>query len=285
MELTQHRREAGRLHAVLWWGEAYDSGPHLDIDVGSTGAWRNVSAHLTFGGEDRDIGASLGLGWASIYVSVGGILGRWRRGSYDRANARAERLNAAEPGRHLYGYMLDPFDGRDTSVRVFDGSVWVNVWKSDHGWTSGDTRRLPWNGLGWDWTFHVQDWLIGPAVYEVDPEQEPPIAGVVEMPEGCYSCIVKVERVRWNRRWWNGRWSYRGSVEVPSGIPYAGKGENSYDLDDDATYAITFACEDCPGHPTDYTRRLALDVLKTRSKRGSLRWAPAGGWPVPVAAV
>lgn len=64
---------------------------------------------------------------------------------------------------------------------------------------------------------------------------------------------------------------------VGKGIPVEGKGENSWDCDEDATYAMLF-----PGFPyrrelrTHYDAALYFwhNMMKSRERTGSPRWTP-----------
>lgn len=301
MKWSTSRQEAGRVRGALWWGTPYDGGPHLDLDFGKSGKYPFTDIGFTFGGEDRDLGVNLGLWWFTFYVSLGGVLNRWRKGSYGRAKERAELVNSWDRRRGMYAYMLDPFDGRTTSIRVFDGSVWVDIWKGGGGWNNTDTpgfrtewekvegqvkkvRRtrwqwgyLPWNCLGWNWTFHVQNWLIGDTKCERIHQET--TDHIVRMPEGDYPCTIKIDKVRWNRRWWNGAWKYQIEVAVDKGVPHAGKGTTSYNCDDDATYSMSWGEDGKPFYPGDMADRFAIRLLETRQKYGGINWEPAGGWP------
>ncbi len=91
--------------------------------------------------------------------------------------------------------------------------------------------------------------------------------------------LATVSRVRWHHsRLPRGRWLYRADIEIPGGIPIPGKGENSWDCEDDAIYAQTQ-----PVSPTSPCLReivddLALSVLRRRMQYASLSWRPTKGW-------
>lgn len=295
MRCTRGRSEAGRLAGKLWFGEPYEARRWVSLDVGLATKYRHTALEVTFGGEDRDLGLHVGLWFVSLWLGLAIVPRSWRQRSYAWAQRRAAVLG---PG--VYASEIDPFDGRTTGIRIFDGSVWLDVWRNDVGWRAEDTPRLercrtepggprrwrfvrghlPWNGWGWSWTLHVTDWLLGASRLEVDADWTRETASVVRMPEGDYHCLVRVERCRWGRRWWRGRWVYRANVEVPLGVPFAGKGENSWDCGDDGLYGTSFAVEDEPPEAFEVCDRVALSVLKTRQRRGGLQWKPQQGFRV-----
>jgi hypothetical protein len=62
------------------------------------------------------------------------------------------------------------------------------------------------------------------------------------MPEGKYPAHVKRERRTWKRpRWFTPLVREYWDVDVESGIRVPGKGENSWDCDDDAIFASSFS--------------------------------------------
>lgn len=124
----------------------------------------------------------------------------------------------------------------------------------------------------------VVAWLIGRTEYEI-VETGASESVRVHMPEGDYAATVRADRVRWNRRWWNGRMWWRATIDVPGGIPHEGKGENSWDCGEDATFGCTFAVEDERPSAHEIATRLAHSVLRDRARYSTLNWTPRAGWP------
>jgi hypothetical protein len=101
---------------------------------------------------------------------------------------------------------------------------------------------------------------------------------VIPMPEGNYPASATVTReVRGRKRWRPGhRTAHYTHVKVDGGVPFPGKGENSWDCEDDAIYgsgadgqSIGAACGN-----------LAASVMRYRERYGSgLAWVPDAGWP------
>lgn len=106
------------------------------------------------------------------------------------------------------------------------------------------------------------------------------------MPEGDYRADCVVNHCTWTRP----RWPWRPfslrldraaiDFDPPVGIP--GKGENSYDCDDDATYSLTTTIKH--GSLRATLDEFAMETLRTRQHRGGLNWRPSEGWAGVVAA-
>lgn len=297
-------RAAGRIRAVI--GRENWEGPRLEIDAGLTTDFRSKGFGVTIGGDENDLSAHLGLHWFSAYLSVRDVLSHdFKRRMNERAERRAEKLTERR-GQKVWSsdLMLFYTHGRELlDVSFHDGSIWVHVWNDSMCWNSGDTpgptrkwvgssedgtkRRvwtwqrghLPWNCSGWTWSLNVKELLLGEVTYEEIPLEV--WDSVVRMPEGEYPCQVRTSKVRWTHsRAPFSPWYYRAMVDIPNGIPFAGKGENSWDCDDDALNSITFGVEsEEPWGPREYTNRAAVRVFETRLKRSSPHWTPNDGWP------
>lgn len=128
----------------------------------------------------------------------------------------------------------------------------------------------------------VVTWLIGPARYESTEATAEVYPAEVVMPEGRYPATVKVYRCRWNRRFWRGRWWWRASVEVPVGVPIPGKGENSWDCDDHATFGVTTAVSRERPDVRAVVDAIAIDAMRDRQRRAGLDWVPPKTRPAPA---
>lgn len=103
------------------------------------------------------------------------------------------------------------------------------------------------------------------------------ISVMIPMPEGDYPAFLRIQRtVRGRKRWPLGRKvGYATDLEVPGGIPFPGKGESSYDCDDDGLYG-----QSAPGQDVEAAIVKAVSsVLTSRARYGSLSYVPSGGWP------
>lgn len=157
------------------------------------------------------------------------------------------------------------------SIYWLDGCLWIShPFEREGGmeWRSSD----PW------WRkaicLHVVDWILGRQRYERTTGEKFQV--VVPMPEGCYLAMATPERCVWRRRWYVPV-KVRESVwlEIPGGIPHAGKGENGWDCGDDGLCGIG-------GKNTeDAIANAVRSSLKDRRRYG-LASSGAGGAPVAV---
>lgn len=152
-----------------------------------------------------------------------------------------------------------PAEGRKVGVDVHDWIIWVSPWAREDGWSRTD----PW---WWKFTIAPLDLLFGreaPVAYEQQAREV-----LVPMPERSYAGrgrIIDRALVRPRFPWWPLRREWRCvDIEVPGGIPVPGRGENSYDCDDDAFYG-----QSGPGRTIeDGIGKLVASVLRTRRERG-----------------
>lgn len=154
-------------------------------------------------------------------------------------------------------------EDRTTGIRIFDNAIWIDIWVNENEW-----RR--------DWPFWKKTHRISPADIllgrpehcegEVSEHQV-----MVKMPEGEYPAKVKMFTSTWKRpRWPFAKRLRRADIEPETPIPLPGKGENSWDMDDDATYSMT-----CPAEsPEEAAIRLAASVIRDREKYGGKDWLP-----------
>lgn len=148
------------------------------------------------------------------------------------------------------------------SLKVHDGYVWWEFFQSSMEWKSGDP---PWRTH----CFHVKDWVLGKEVYSSEVLETRQVG--VPMPEATYAATAKLTLDRWKGRF-HTKSVKRVIIDMAEGqqIPVPGKGENSWDCGEDATYSITCAAhtiEEGVGH-------LVGSVLRTRWRRGGRNWIP-----------
>lgn len=120
---------------------------------------------------------------------------------------------------------------RRTGVSVSDWMIRWDLWADDMEWRPREDR--------WRHGYlNVLDLLGGRAIHsERDIESR---QVVVPMPEGCYPATARLYESTWKRRRWPfARRLMRITLDIPAGIPHRGKGENSWDCGDDATYGLT----------------------------------------------
>ena len=112
---------------------------------------------------------------------------------------------------------------------VHDGAFWWSFDESAWEWKRSD----PW----WRrFSFNPVDRIFGRT--RCDTVTGSTVSVVVPMPEGSYPATVTQETRTWTRArlpfWKRRRVDY--SIDIPRGIPFMGKGENSWDCGDDGLY-------------------------------------------------
>lgn len=145
---------------------------------------------------------------------------------------------------------------REFEIRIMDGCIWL-----DHPWV----RQMEWRSDDPWWkksiTLHVGDWLLGRSRCEVT--EGPKSTVYVPLPEGSYRATATPETFIWRRRFYvpiRRRDSVR--LQIEGGIPYSGKGENSWDCGDDGLWGIGGATlEEAIGNAV-------AAVLKSRRRHG-----------------
>lgn len=155
-------------------------------------------------------------------------------------------------------------------VKWHDGTLWWSLWENRDAWSSSQ----PW---WWGGSFTPKDFLLGRSKHSKHDVKTSEL--IFGLPEGDYN--VKVET--WTSTWRRPRWPFAKSMnrvqcDFDPPIPVPGKGENSWDLDDDALYSITTG-----GKTVDETLyALVDDVIRIRSQYGGSNWIPDNGWPTGV---
>lgn len=147
--------------------------------------------------------------------------------------------------------------------------------KRKHGESLDPWSRVAlWPGLHLSLRPRPLDFLLGRSVCTVDKGESQPT--VVPMPEGNYAATVTKETRTWKRpRWpWSSRVRVDYWLEISGGIPVPGKGENSYDCEDDGIYGgggVTV---------TAAIGSMVSSVLRLRQRHGGRDWEPDAGWTV-----
>lgn len=133
-------------------------------------------------------------------------------------------------------WLSSPVDDTEISLKIHNGAVWWSLWHSTMEWSNKTPRWR--NG-----NFNFVDWLLGEHKHEEKVIMEStPIK--IPMPEGVYDGTLKMIHQTWKRRWgWFRQERTSVEIEIPMGVPFSGKGENSYDCGDDATYSLSFSID------------------------------------------
>lgn len=145
---------------------------------------------------------------------------------------------------------------RHFEVSIHDGNVWI-----EHPWVRADEWRSrdPW------WrkqiVLRVGDWILGKQRCEVT--KGTPVEVFVPMPEGSYRAIATPETMIWRRRFYVPmRRRDDVTIDIPVGIPFAGKGENSWDCGDDGLFGTSGDTVD------DAISNCVRSALRQRRRRG-----------------
>lgn len=168
---------------------------------------------------------------------------------------------------------------REISIAWHNGCFWWNFWISEE-WSSW-TKNKTWRKGCW----HIVERLKGKHEYtetEISKDQF-----MLPFFEGIYNIeVIQLQRIDKWQRWFTSKmisWNVKAGYYNEEGkfidkpIPVEGKGENSWDCDEDATYALYF-----PGMPhkknirTPYEAALYFwhSMMKDRERRGSANWVP-----------
>jgi len=157
--------------------------------------------------------------------------------------------------KHIEGY-----EGRQIGIRVFDWSVWWDVWSNTMSWSN---KTPKWR----DGSFNVLDFVLGERQYSERDIESRDVD--VPMPEGNYKGTVKMREATWKRpRWFTYR-LMRAHIDMEEPIPIPGKGSASYNCGDDATHGLTCPARTIP----EAVGKLVGSTLGTRMKRSNTwRW-------------
>lgn len=186
---------------------------------------------------EAEVGAGLALPGLALYV---------RLGSYP-----------------LLGKLTGIIGHRVARVAVHSGALW---WETPLADPDISRSGEPWYVRG---CFSFVDALLG----EETVVQVPVVKDVrveIPMPEGTYTGTCSIEVIGRKRPRWFGATSKIGTVRIERGVPIPGKGENSYDVDEDAVFAFSSPAST----PADAVGALVGSVLVTRWSRGGDGWRP-----------
>jgi hypothetical protein len=162
---------------------------------------------------------------------------------------------------------------RECGVYWHEWGLWIQPWVEGMGdWH----RDMPW----WAKTHNIDFWrlLMGKGTYAY--EKGEPVEILIPMPEGCYRATARPYVQSWRWRFGYGRENRGFDIEIPGGgIPFEGKGENSWDCGEDGLCGIGLAgtLEECIG-------KTVASVLASRKRYGNVaRVVQRGAVMAPVA--
>jgi hypothetical protein len=157
--------------------------------------------------------------------------------------------------KHIKGY-----DGRQTGIRVFDWSVWWDVWSNTMSWSN---KTPKWR----DGSFNIPDFFLGKWKYSEKELESREVE--IPMPEKTYNGTVKMQMATWKRPRWFAKKIMRAHIDMKDPIPIPGKGSASYNCGDDATHSLTCPARNIP----EAVGKLVGSTLETRMKRSNIwKW-------------
>lgn len=168
----------------------------------------------------------------------------------------------------LDGFLKTPWEAREFEVSFRDWGPSLTVWGKENEWVAAD----PW----WVRGVHVNliNLVLGRRKYSAVPLGKP-IDLAIAMPEKTYRATCQLKECVWKRpRWPFAKRLKRADFEIPGGIPFPGKGENSWDCGQDGIYGMT-----CPATtPEQAIAAVVESVMRNRRRHGgSLDWEPEPG--------
>ena len=157
--------------------------------------------------------------------------------------------------------------GCRTGIALFHEYLWIELWYRDPAEHWGDDlNRFRWQRVSWDWvaTFFGRMKCEHTIISDWEPVSVP-------LPEGTYTGQYRVEERTWSRpRWPIKKVRRAGEIRMDKGAPFPGKGENSWDMGEDAITGM--------GTPPSKPEAIAAYIEATLEKRerygGSVAWLP-----------
>lgn len=161
------------------------------------------------------------------------------------------------------GDMDMKYSGRSTRIAIHDTALWWSFLVDDYGWTH---KRPKWRDGNWH--------PLGTRCVQSEKVIETREV-VVPMPERSYRAKAQLEEIRVGWKKLPRRFDTtmrRVKLDMLEGeqVPHPGKGENSYDCDEDATFGLTtpaYSIEEGVG-------ALVASVLRSRMRYGGEGWKP-----------
>lgn len=205
---------------------------------------RHNSIGLDLGGDENDITIHMGIkGLFKFYLGV-------------------ENFFPRKVMNKLFGYST-----RNYGISLFEEYISIEFHRDDMGYAKG------WRG------YHKMiDWktiLFGKQKYEKKEIRR--YLNYVKMPEGNYPCEVIHTEATWTRpRLVKPIKATRFEIILDNPIPEPGKGENAWDIDDDALVSGTYEAEDLQ----EALNKCANSVIKIRVKRAGENWIPSNGFKI-----
>jgi len=205
---------------------------------------RFCHANVRYDHHDDDLTFSIALPPIALWLSFDGVLPRKFK---------------------QYGW------GRVTGISFHDWTVRIEVWADDSCWNSRDRwwqRR--------EWHLNILDALLGRSDYKECQMDE--VKTEIGMPEGSYPVRIRKLNCTWKRpRWpWPQRLVRMDIKPTENAIPVPGKGENSWDCGEDASYGSIM-----PAATYDEAiGKFVQGIMRDRTRRAGINWRPKERHPI-----
>ena len=198
---------------------------------------KSFALEMAIGGEDREIKFSISIPPISLWIGIHNIINR-------KFN---EKINKYDHPRY-------------TGIRIFANTIWLNFLHDDSGW--GDWR-------GWEKSLNLADLLFGRTEYLTEEIRKGEAS--IYLPEGKYDLKCRLYWGIWTRPRFPGkRWVKRCEIEPVRPIPIPGKGENSWDDGENASFGCTLMARSI----NDAVSQYLASINETRLKYGGKDWLP-----------
>lgn len=152
---------------------------------------------------------------------------------------------------------------REFRLSFSEGYVIFAPWRDPGSWSQDN----PW----WDntYVFSPADFLLGRQRHSERDLYT--VRSVVDMPEGNYPATIRVFESTWTRpRWFRKLQVIRADIEMDIPIPIPGKGENSWDLDDNGIESMCVSVTTVD----EAVNRMRESAMQTRRRYGGEGWMP-----------
>lgn len=148
---------------------------------------------------------------------------------------------------------------RTIGLAMHDGGIWAHLWSDRTGW--GPDRT---------YSFYPVEFLLGRYQSEIENGELSPVE--IAMPEGNYTAQVRHIKQTWTRRRFPFLKKTKAFIEFifDSGLPIPGKGENDWDMGDDAIMGTSVSANSIE----EAIEMVTADALCRRERYGGRNWQP-----------
>ena len=158
---------------------------------------------------------------------------------------------------------------RSYQVSWHNGAIWVHWGTNKWGDWSRHDKVPRWRR----WCFHPTDFLFGRLRYE--KRELETVETQVPTPEGPVPARIIFDESTWRRPrwpWWPlTRRRDGANIELLRPIPIPGKGENAWDIDDDAIYSLSCNAKTV----AEAVAAVVENYTRSRERHGGPNWKPA----------